>query len=208
MPDVSTLPVWIAALGWLVAAVALAGWRRGTAAARQWRERFEAQQGRDPLTGLANRAAFLERAEHEVNRSQRAGHALSVLLVDIDGMRQLNSRYGHRGGDLALLHVIDACRRAVRDFDVIGRFSGQEVALLLPDTVREGALRVVERIHEQVAASPVALSDGRSFTVQVTAGVAELISEVEDAEDLLLLADGSLRRNRQRRAAQAQPPAG
>ncbi|TJZ68611.1 GGDEF domain-containing protein [Chitiniphilus eburneus] len=193
------LAVWIAALGWLMTILAIIGWRREKLARRQLRTAIEQRLGIDLLTGLAHRSAFLAQAEHEVNRSQRAGHALSVLLVDIDDMRALNAHYGHHGGDLALRHVGTVCRTLVRDFDVLGRFSSEEVAILLPDTRLEGARSVAERIIETVAAHQVVLEDGRRFTVRVTVGMAELASEVEDAEDLLLAADGSLKRAIERR---------
>ncbi|GAA5786883.1 hypothetical protein GCM10007860_28800 [Chitiniphilus shinanonensis] len=197
------LAIWIALLGWLMTVLAIVGWRRERLARIQLRQLAEQRLGVDLLTGLPHRTAFLSHAEHEVNRSQRAGHALSALLVDIDDMRAVNAHYGHHGGDLALRHVAAACQGVVRDFDVLGRFSSEEVAILLPDTRLEGARAVAERIAVAVAARPVALEDGRSFTVRVTTGMAELASEVEDAEDLLLAADGSLRRAIERRKEQA-----
>ncbi|HSC79322.1 MAG TPA: GGDEF domain-containing protein [Chitinolyticbacter sp.] len=191
--------LWLAALGWLLATLAIVAWYRQRRARRQLRAGIERRLGVDVLTGLATRSGFLGRAEHEVNRSQRAGHALSVLLVEISEMRQINMQYGHHGGDLALRHVADICRAHVRDFDVCGRFSSQEIAILLPDTKLVGARQVLDRIREQIAATSVQLEDGRSFPILASIGVAELVSDVEDAEDLLLAADGSLRRAKARR---------
>ncbi|WP_148714072.1 GGDEF domain-containing protein [Chitinolyticbacter meiyuanensis] len=191
--------LWLAVIGWLIALLAVVAWYRQRRARRLLRAGIERRLGVDVLTGLATRAGFLARAEHEVNRSQRAGHALSVLLVEVDDMRHINAQYGHHGGDLALRHVAEVCRAHVRDFDVCGRFSSQEIAILLPDTKLVGARKVLERIRQQVATSSVQLEDGRSFPVGASIGVAELVSDVEDAEDLLLAADGSLRRAKARR---------
>lgn len=148
--------------------------------------------GKDSLTGLSNRRHFLDIAAREINRSQRFSNPLSALIIDVDDLRHLNKTYGHMGGDLALNHVAQACRQSVRDFDLIARFSGEEIALLLPDTPLDGAIVVAERIRRKSAENRIAMPDGLEFTMTVCIGVAQTQNEMDSTEDLLLAADAAL----------------
>jgi diguanylate cyclase (GGDEF)-like protein len=148
--------------------------------------------GKDPLTGLSSRRHFLDIAAREINRSQRFSNPLSALIIDVDDLRHLNKTYGHMGGDLALNHVAQACRQSVRDFDLIARFSGEEIALLLPDTPLDGAIVVAERIRKKSAENRIAMPDGLEFTMTVCIGVAQTQNEMDSIEDLLLAADAAL----------------
>jgi diguanylate cyclase (GGDEF)-like protein len=148
--------------------------------------------GKDSLTGLSNRRHFLDIAAREINRSQRFSNPLSALIIDVDDLRHLNKTYGHIGGDLALNHVAQACRQSVRDFDLIARFSGEEIALLLPDTPLDGAIVVAERIRRKSAENRIAMPDGLEFTMTVCIGVAQTQNEMDSTEDLLLAADAAL----------------
>ncbi|XZG70349.1 GGDEF domain-containing protein [Chitinibacteraceae bacterium HSL-7] len=189
----STL-LWLALVGWLVAVGAIAIGIRNQHRLARLEFELEKRLGLDHLTSLLNRSAFLERAEQEVNRAQRAGHSLTTLLVDIDDMRSINAEFGNDGGDRVLRHLAGICRSAVRGCDLLGRFSSEEIAVLLPDTNREGACAVAERIRQRASQQALLLDDGRTLTIRVTIGLSELSSEAEDADDLLLAADGSLRR--------------
>ncbi len=148
--------------------------------------------GKDLLTGLSNRRHFLDIAAREINRSQRFSNPLSALIIDVDDLRHLNKTYGHIGGDLALNHLAQACRQSVRDFDLIARFSGEEIALLLPDTPLDGAIVVAERIRRKSAENRIAMPDGLEFTMTVCIGVAQTQNEMDSTEDLLLAADSAL----------------
>lgn len=118
----------------------------------------------DGLTGVANRRQFDERLALEWARAQRHGHALSLLLVDVDHFKAYNDRYGHQAGDEALRRVA-ACltEQMRRGTDLVARYGGEEFVCLLPDTDSEQALALARRIVETVAlmaiphaASPVA----------------------------------------------------
>ncbi|AMC36312.1 GGDEF domain-containing protein [Janthinobacterium sp. B9-8] len=148
--------------------------------------------GKDTLTGLSSRRHFLDIAAREVNRSQRFSNPLTCLIIDVDDLRHLNKTYGHIGGDLALNHLAEACRQSVRDFDLIARFSGEEVALLLPDTPLDGAIVVAERIRRKSAENRICMPDGLAFTMTVCIGVAQTKNEMDSLEDLLLAADIAL----------------
>jgi diguanylate cyclase (GGDEF)-like protein len=159
---------------------------------RQLRSALDTQRTRDLLTGIYNRPYFMELAEREINRAQRTGRHVAVLIVDIDGCKKLNEEYGHHGGDMALTTLAEQAQGAIRDYDLLGRFSGEEVAIVLPDTNETGALIVAERLREKLAAHPVMLRSGECFTVSVSIGMAITGSEMDTLDDALLAADAAL----------------
>jgi len=130
----------------------------------------------DPLTGLHNARVFQERLEEEWGRARRYGRALSLLLIDVDGLKGINDRRGHRAGDAALVRVAAALRRTARQTDLTARWGGDEFALLAPDTRGAAALRLGERICALV--SETARTDGEPMTVSV--GVATIDGAPDD----------------------------
>jgi diguanylate cyclase (GGDEF)-like protein len=119
----------------------------------------------DTLTGLRNARVFRERLDEEVARERRYGHPLSLLLIDVDWLKKINDRSGHRGGDDALVHVARALQQTARSTDVAARWGGDEFALLAPDTGAEDAVRLAERIRSLVSAT--ALANGELVTVSI-----------------------------------------
>jgi len=156
------------------------------------RQALQEQRTRDVLTRIYNRPYFMELAEREINRSQRTGRHVAVLLIDIDGCKKLNEEFGHQGGDQALIALAAQAQLAIRDYDLLGRFSGEEVAIVLPDTNEVGARIVCERLREKLDAHPVMLEDGNCFTVSVSIGIAVTNSEMDTLDDALLAADAAL----------------
>ena len=143
----------------------------------------------DPLTGLANRARFLDRADDAIRRARRAASPLAVVMCDIDFFKSINDTYGHEAGDDALRAFAGLCRSMVRDQDIVARIGGEEFALLLPDTDRAGALVLGNRLRQAVAG----LRLGRcpaSMTISV--GISELQPEDSSLEDALSRADQAL----------------
>lgn len=106
----------------------------------------------DALTGTHTRRHFFDLAEVECGRSSRHERPISVALLDLDHFKLVNDRFGHRVGDEALRLVADTVRDKLRSHDLLGRYGGEEFALLLPETSLEGARLVVERIRQAVAA--------------------------------------------------------
>jgi diguanylate cyclase (GGDEF) domain len=112
-----------------------------------------ADQGRTPrrkatidaLTGLPNRATFLERARRELERAQRNGSSLALAMLDIDHFKRFNDRYGHPAGDRVLKDAGRAVAGAVRGIDLAGRYGGEELVLLLVDVDAEAAARPPSR---------------------------------------------------------------
>ena len=111
----------------------------------------------DELTGLCNRAHFEKRLLQEMERARRHRHSLSVLMIDVDGFRQLNQTHGHDLGNAVLRFVAASLSMSVRRYDVVGRYGGDEFAVLLPRTGIEKAEVVAERIRS-AAKHPILLS--------------------------------------------------
>ena len=144
----------------------------------------------DGLTRLYNRRTFLQRAESEFERSRRYQRPLSVLMLDVDHFKNVNDSYGHETGDRVLRVLADACRKSLRQQDVVGRYGGEEFVAFLPETSSEIAQEVAERLRESVAALGVASPSGVvKVTVSIgvatagrsTAAVAQLINAADQA---------------------------
>ena len=106
----------------------------------------------DALTGLSNRAAFLERARREIERVERSGELLALVMIDIDHFKSVNDRLGHQAGDRVLSGVAGTLRRNVRGIDLAGRYGGEEFVLLLIDVEEAAVFAAVERLRERIGA--------------------------------------------------------
>jgi diguanylate cyclase (GGDEF)-like protein len=104
----------------------------------------------DPLTGIANRRGFGERIDYEVTRHARLSHHFTVVMIDLDGFKLVNDRFGHHAGDELLRDVAATMRDAVRDQDTVARLGGDEFCVLAPETGREGGDRLAEKIRAAV----------------------------------------------------------
>jgi diguanylate cyclase (GGDEF)-like protein len=118
----------------------------------------------DSLTGLGTPRAFEERLAHETARASRYGEPLSLLALDVDGLKRINDAHGHHGGDLALRAVARALRSGARGSDIAARIGGDEFALLAPSTPSDAATALAERVRAQVAAQGL---DGLSVSIGV-----------------------------------------
>lgn len=152
----------------------------------------EQERGTDALTGLWTRLRFMELAERQVNYVQRTGRSAAVLIVDLDECKKINESYGHQAGDMAVRQVAIAAKETVRDYDVLGRYSGEELVMLLPDTSLEGAQAVANRFRARVAEQRVVVPGNKVFSVTVSIGIAALRCETDTLEDLLVAADAAL----------------
>jgi len=145
----------------------------------------------DYLTGALSRRRLMEAAATEVERVKRYGGDLSVILFDLDRFKDLNDTYGHKAGDEVLCEVVRRCRTQLRDVDYLGRFGGEEFAVLLPETPRVAAVEVAERLR-QVIAETVMVADGRRMAVSISAGVAAYRAGEANIESALRRADDAL----------------
>ena len=104
----------------------------------------------DPLTKLSNRRAIIQRLEEEFKRSIRYQTPLSMAICDIDDFKLVNDRYGHQAGDLVLIEVSKILMDSVREVDLAGRWGGEEIALIFPQTNTDGAMVACERIRKKI----------------------------------------------------------
>ncbi|MFW3614490.1 diguanylate cyclase [Billgrantia antri] len=111
----------------------------------------------DPLTGLGNRRYLKDQASLEMARARRNGAPLSLIVIDLDHFKRINDEYGHDVGDLVLQHFAHKTGEQLREGDVLCRMGGEEFAVLLPDTPKEAALQVAERLRQALERSPAAV---------------------------------------------------
>jgi diguanylate cyclase (GGDEF)-like protein len=135
----------------------------------------------DELTGLANRRSWYDHLEHALARARRSAAPLSVVVLDLNGFKQINDKQGHAAGD-RLLRTVSACWSAVlRDSDVLGRIGGDEFAVILDQTDGETAARVAARIETSLPAAEVSVATGIATW-----------NGVEDVEGFLSRADAAM----------------
>ena len=151
------------------------------------------QAVRDELTGLANSRRFRELVEKEAERAERFGHQLSLVLIDLDDFKEVNDTHGHLQGDEVLRTVGRILLEESRAIDEPARYGGEEFVVALPETGREGALGLAERIRTRLEATAIAGADG-SGAVRVTTsvGVATLPDAANDTRELIAAADAAL----------------
>lgn len=149
---------------------------------------------RDELTNLHNRRYFFERFEREVYRAKRYKRTLSVIMIDIDHFKNFNDAYGHLRGDDALKTMARGLESCLRKADVIARYGGEEFLILLPETTKEQAAKVAEKLRKKVEGINFKADPAREKTtgLTITAGIASLPEDGEEPLALLDLADKAL----------------
>jgi diguanylate cyclase (GGDEF)-like protein/PAS domain S-box-containing protein len=153
--------------------------------------RFERMALTDALTGLASRRHFLAEAERELSRARR-GHALSLLMIDVDHFKSINDTHGHAAGDRVLVELGRTLHAVLREADLAGRLGGEEFGVLLPDADATLALAVAERARSALAAAKVPLDPGGTLGFTSSVGVATLEPGDGDAATLIARADAAL----------------
>jgi two-component system, cell cycle response regulator len=147
----------------------------------------------DPLTKLHNRRYLDNHLSALFEESTLRGLPVSVLLLDIDHFKSINDTYGHDAGDEVLREFANRVRALTRGIDIVARFGGEEVVVLMPDTPLEGAHTVAERIRERIGATPFSIHRGtRTVEITVSIGVAARRAEDGEADALLKRADLAL----------------
>lgn len=141
----------------------------------------------DPLTGLPNRRHAMQSLAQIFAQSQQEDSPLTVMMLDADGFKQINDRYGHDAGDNVLVVLARTLRHAMRSDDIVCRLGGDEFFIICPRTPLHQALRVAESMRRQVAALRVAAGDGE-WCGSVSVGVAER-AQLPDIESLMKAAD-------------------
>lgn len=150
----------------------------------------------DPLMKILNRRYLDRRLHEEVLRARRYGLPLAVLMLDIDYFKKVNDRYGHQVGDQVLQTLGKLIMEGVRDSDVVTRYGGEEILVILPNTPDVNATILGERLRQKIAASDVAaIGEGEERTplrVTVSIGIAGFNDPILDSRQLLLNADRAL----------------
>jgi diguanylate cyclase (GGDEF)-like protein/hemerythrin-like metal-binding protein len=135
----------------------------------------------DPLTGIANRRAFMRQLKYEMIQANKERRPLTLLILDLDRFKQINDTYGHAAGDLLLQRFVQRTRELIRSSDIFARIGGEEFALLLPNTTLEGARILAEKIVKEIALLDLGdLAPGLHMTVSI--GVSELEEGLEIKE--------------------------
>ncbi len=145
----------------------------------------------DGLTDVTNRRYFFELAEREWNRTRRYDHPLAAMMLDVDHFKRVNDTYGHAIGDVVLRTVAQICRSSLRDTDFLGRYGGEEFAILLPDTELSAAHITAERLRHSIAATYIATEKG-ALSVTVSIGIASVTEATPSVASLLDRADRGL----------------
>jgi diguanylate cyclase (GGDEF)-like protein len=156
-------------------------------------QQLKAAARTDAKTGLLNAGAWQREAETELSRAERTHEPLAVLLIDIDHFKKVNDTFGHLIGDQVLIAVAGTLRNQLRDYDVVGRFGGEEFVVLLPGADTVEACRVAERLRSRVRRLAVAAEEG-TVGVTISVGVSLYRTHGQDLIELLASSDLALYR--------------
>jgi diguanylate cyclase (GGDEF)-like protein/PAS domain S-box-containing protein len=156
----------------------------------------------DVLTGIPNRRFFLARAALELRKAQREASPLAVMALDIDRFKQINDTLGHQGGDAVIRCFAQVCVQQLRSQDVCGRLGGDEFAILLPQTSRQVAFEVAQRLRlsiQEAGCMPELQRAGAQLMLTASIGIAEFVPTAAaiDVDELLDRADQALYRAKQ-----------
>ena len=160
---------------------------------------------RDRLTGLYNWAVLRGSASHYMNRAERTGGPLALVVTDLDRFHELNNKFWHIAGDLALASFAHVLHSSIRGSNVAARYGGDEFVLLLPETTREGAEVVIRRVREELRAHNDQAAE-RHIPLSFSAGTG-IFQKGMDFEALFRVADLDLLRRKAERRGTAVPAA-
>jgi diguanylate cyclase (GGDEF)-like protein len=171
----------------------------GTVSRRLGHERDEMQHAAfsDPLTGLANRRMLMSMAEYEIARHHRGDARFVVVMLDLDGFKQINDRFGHGAGDTLLCEVAEALRSCLREQDTVARLGGDEFCVIAPET--ENPRVLADKITEAVGS----VSGGHG-QLQTSVGLSVFPEDGTTIEKLIRVADDRLMAAKRRRHARPQ----
>jgi diguanylate cyclase (GGDEF)-like protein len=140
----------------------------------------------DPLTGVHNRRHLFELGQHEFQRAKRFKRPLSVLMVDIDRFKRINDQFGHAAGDAVLLRLSSLLKTSVREFDIVGRYGGEEFVIILPETSPSATYEVAERLRLLISKH---FENIDIPLITVSIGAASSLPETADLDSLIHFAD-------------------
>ncbi|MDD5135149.1 MAG: sensor domain-containing diguanylate cyclase [Phycisphaerae bacterium] len=135
-------------------------------------DKTQRQAKTDGLTNLVNHRTFYEALEKELRRYQRYGGHLSVIMIDVDNLKKINDKLGHRAGDMAIKRVSRKIAACIRKIDTAARYGGDEFAIILPNTLLPEATVVAERMLNEVSTSPI-LWEREKIQISISVGVGQ-----------------------------------
>lgn len=167
--------------------------KKSNKALKELSRRFRDLAIRDGLTGLYNHGYLLDALAGEVARAVRYDRHLSVIFLDVDHFKQFNDQFGHQRGDMVLRQVSQILKDEIRKTDIAARYGGEEFVLVLPETSKEDAFVVAEKVRKAVQESIANdVADEGPTTVTISAGVASYMEDGTDATELIAKADAAV----------------
>lgn len=167
--------------------------RRANKALRVANLKLERLATLDSLTDTFNRRHFMDLLTTEINRHDRYGSDISILMLDIDFFKKVNDTYGHAAGDKALITVVKFIKNTLRETDSIGRLGGEEFAVLLPETNAQKAIILAERLRGGIEDAEIEAENGEKFSITASIGLySEALGKHCLPEYMLGMADKAL----------------
>lgn len=150
----------------------------------------------DPLTGIANRRYFFERAQQEFARARRRQSPLAIASFDIDFFKTINDSYGHAAGDEVLKSLCNNCQNLLRETELFARIGGEEFTILMPDTSLHGAAQLAERVRRATEQMQLRYNE-QDIDLTISIGVTVLKPGDKSIEDCLRRSDHAMYRAKQ-----------
>lgn len=144
----------------------------------------------DPLTNLPNRRSTMQQLNYEKSKINRSQQVFSIMLSDVDDFKQINDKLGHQAGDQALLHLANILNNSIREQDIVARWGGEEFLFMLPNTNKESALLLSEKIHQKLKSNPFEIN-GISLPITLSTGICEVNNnrnldlDIQEADNLM-----------------------
>ncbi|MEO8201021.1 MAG: diguanylate cyclase [Gemmatimonadota bacterium] len=149
---------------------------------------------RDGLTGLLNHATLMAELEHAVEYARRHQEPFSFLMIDVDHFKRINDTHGHLAGDQVLLHLARIFQSAVRASDIIGRYGGEEIGMILRRCNSEGAVILAGKLRDALIGRPATTREGKEIPVRVSIGISSCPADGQSASAIVAAADKALYR--------------
>ncbi len=160
------------------------------AALENLNQAFQVLAIRDQLTALFNRRYFDEAIANEVARASRYGRNLSIIFLDVDHFKKYNDQFGHQHGDVVLRRIASIVKTSIREIDIPTRYGGEEFVIILPETAKNEAYGIADKIRRAVAEGTADMVRGNNGApITVSAGVASLGEDGTNVQQLIAKAD-------------------